>query len=595
MRRGALVVVLLAVVACQTGAPPERAVPGRVVVLALDGVGADLAERWVDAGTTPVLAEVASAGRLERLRTVDPTLTSVNFASMSTGVAPDGHGIVSGWFRPAGEAITATASGFAAPLEATPIWVRAREAGVSVVSVLWPGADAKTLARMADAGVAWPRPPLVRGEVVELDPESAGSTGEIPSQDGLAPLLWRVPVEGVELALEVVLVDGSPDGRARYDTVTVRRDGAADWTWLGERDWFEVTVELEAEHDMRPHRYASWGKVLYLDRRLGRMRLYRGPVNRLFAYPDDVARRLEEAVGPWPGEPDADLLSDWWLLAAEGIDLDTYLEQLERLDRWIREASRLLVAEHDPRLLLAYHPAADEYQHASLIVDPEQWAYSPGRALAASEGLARVGRNLDRTVAAAREGLDPAMDTLLVVSDHGLAPLHDLVRVNVVLAEVGLVRTDDGTLAADTPMRAVGSGGCAHLYLNLVGREPTGVVAPEEADEALRRAARALADLSVEGEPVVERVVTRAEAAAIGLDHPASGDLIAFLRPGYAAVDDLAGAPIAPSPYYGQHGYLAEHDSMDGMWVEWGAGASRRRGEVATTDVAPTLAAWLGL
>ena len=41
-------------------------------------------------------------------------------------------------------------------------------------------------------------------------------------------------------------------------------------------------------------------------------------------------------------------------------------------------------------------------------------------------------------------------------------------------------------------MVAVSRGGMAHLYLNLAGREPGGVVAPSAAPDLLRRAARRL-------------------------------------------------------------------------------------------------------
>jgi hypothetical protein len=127
-----------------------------------------------------------------------------------------------------------------------------------------------------------------------------------------------------------------------------------------------------------------------------------------------------------------------------------------------------------------------------------------------------------------------------------------------------------------------------------VGREPTGVVRSAETGELLARAARVLADLSHRGEPVVERVLRRSEAAEIGLDHEHSGDLIAFLRPGYAW-STASPERISPSRYYGQHGYLAQHDAMAGMFFARGAGLrTARRDELAATEVARLVALWLG-
>jgi hypothetical protein len=116
-----------------------------------------------------------------------------------------------------------------------------------------------------------------------------------------------------------------------------------------------------------------------------------------------------------------------------------------------------------------------------------------------------------------------------------------------------------------------------------------------EAPEMLRRAARALADLEAEGRPAVEKIYTRGEAAAVGLDHPSSGDLVVFLAPGFAAAGDLDGPGLEPSRYYGQHGFLASHDEMCGVLFARGAGIKKKRfGEVEATEVAPMIARWLG-
>jgi predicted AlkP superfamily phosphohydrolase/phosphomutase len=173
------------------------------------------------------------------------------------------------------------------------------------------------------------------------------------------------------------------------------------------------------------------------------------------------------------------------------------------------------------------------------------------------------------------------------------------VRPNRALADAGLVRVvdDDGgtRIASDTPMAAVTGGTFIHLYLNLAGREPGGVVTMAEAPDMLRRAARVLADLEAEGRPAVEKIFTRGEAAAVGLDHPSSGDLLVFLAPGFAASGGLEGSVLEPSRYYGQHGFLASHDEMCGVLFARGAGIKKKRfGEVEATSVAPMIARWLG-
>jgi predicted AlkP superfamily phosphohydrolase/phosphomutase len=592
--------------ACQ-GSGPQDIHAKRVVMISYDAVGADLAWSWIEDGTARApggLRDLAQHGiSAERLRMVDPTLTTVNHLTLVTGRDAAGTGVVSNSFHCPGTPITDSVSGFTASSDAETLWEAARKHGLRVATLLWPGADAGAADRMGDFGATWPPPPLAASEIIELEPGTAATTGEVPSNDGLPALMWRIAIaldRATPSAIDVLvaLVDANPNGRPRYDTVAVKSTDSDEWAYAGEMEWLEVGFETRSEDDLRPHRYGSWCKVLHIDRIEGSLRFYRGSVSRLHAYPDGFEDRLAEAIGPWPGEPDGGDLAAWWLDLAEGVDLDTYLEQAERLDRYLDRMADWVIVTEDPDLMLAYHPSADEYQHTSLITNPLQWAYSPGRALAAGEGLKRVGRSIDLSVATMWSALDPESDALVVVSDHGQMPIFETVGANHILAGEGLLKTveENGRqrVAADTPMVAISHAAVINLYLNLKGREPTGVVAPEEAPEYLRRAARAFADLEAEGRPAVEKIMTRSEAAAIGLDSPNAGDLMVFLAPGFAASAGFEGPSMEPSRYYGQHGFLASHGAMCGILFARGAGIKRAHlGEVKATAVAPMVARWL--
>jgi predicted AlkP superfamily phosphohydrolase/phosphomutase len=593
--------------ACRSGIP-EQARADRVVMVSFDGVGADLARRWIDEGVAADrdgLSTLVEYGfTADRLRMASPTLTAVNHAALSSGGLPSDTGIVSNSFHrpdtPIGDSVWA----FTASSEADTLWTAARRGGIRVATLLWPGIDARALDRIGDFGVLWPGTPLAESDVLELEPEVAGSNGELMSKDGVQPLVWSVEVvlpdaEPATVMFEVATYDGTPDDRPRYDAVAARRSGEDGWQLAGEREWFEIRFEARSADDGEHHGYALWCKALYLDRARGGLRLYRGTACRLRAYPQDFDSRLSERVAPWPGLPDERLLAEWWLDGSQGIDLDTYLEQIERLDGYIDDLAELIVGEEEFRLLLAYHPTPDEYQHSSLIVQPDQWGYSPGKAVAAREGLKRVGRSVDRSVGRLWRALDPDRDALVVVSDHGHVPIRDLVNIQQVLSEEGLLEIapdgDRSRVAPTSAMAVRAHAGSAHIYLNLDGREPGGVVSRAQAPELLARAAKALADVYVDGEPVVEKVFKRAEAAAIGLDHPNSGDLIAFLRPGFAFSMAPSDSAIEPSRYYGQHGYLAHHDAMCGVFAARGTGVPKlRRAELDVTEVAPLVAGWLG-
>ncbi len=187
-----------------------------------------------------------------------------------------------------------------------------------------------------------------------------------------------------------------------------------------------------------------------------------------------------------------------------------------------------------------------------------------------------------------------------MVSDHGQFPIFETVRVNRVLADTGLVKTAEANgrtrVAADSPMVAITSGAAVHLYLNLEGREPGGVV--REAEAAESSAARGARPGRPRGRGPAgggeDLDPGRGCLGGLSIIRN-SGDLVVFLAPGFAASATLDGPALEPSRYYGQHGFLAAHDEMCGMLFARGVGIKRTRmGEVSSTAVAPMVARWLG-
>jgi predicted AlkP superfamily phosphohydrolase/phosphomutase len=65
----------------------------RVIVLGLDGLDPNLAERWIEAGHLPNLARLKAKGSYDRLQTTYPSISPVAWASFMTGVGPSRHNI----------------------------------------------------------------------------------------------------------------------------------------------------------------------------------------------------------------------------------------------------------------------------------------------------------------------------------------------------------------------------------------------------------------------------------------------------------------------------------------------------------------------
>src|SRR5262245_25310055 len=137
---------------------PRRATP-KVVVISLDGAKPDLIASYLASGQ---LDRNRGLGRFARRGgvadsnvTVTPAATPAAHTAIATGSTSVHNDIGANTFHPVAAPITASLSGFAAPIggyqlvplgpadppTAEPLWVRVRAAGKQVVTATWPGSD----------------------------------------------------------------------------------------------------------------------------------------------------------------------------------------------------------------------------------------------------------------------------------------------------------------------------------------------------------------------------------------------------------------------------------------------------------------------
>jgi predicted AlkP superfamily pyrophosphatase or phosphodiesterase len=234
---------------------------------------------------------------------------------------------------------------------------------------------------------------------------------------------------------------------------------------------------------------------------------------------------------------------------------------------WTRAAEYIITA-HKPNLLLFHLLTTDSMQH-------QYGARTLGAQTALVLADARVGQIVD---AVRRAGILDTT-TFVVVSDHGFKTFKRRIRANVILKAHGL-----GDQAW-----AVAEGGTANIYV-------TG-----GADKAKTIADVKTAFTGVEG---VSAVLTPAEFPQYGYPSPdvlpRMSEVVVAAQDGFAfdgatsgeAVEDVA---AGSSP--GAHGYLNTDPDMRAIFVASGAGVKRSAalGVIRNLDVAPTIAAWLGI
>src|SRR5262245_37828295 len=140
------------------GPPRRSSQPPKVVLISLDGAKPDFIQRYIDQGVLPPnggLAKVSQGAVARQNVTTAPSLTAVAHIAIATGSTAVHNDIPSNTFHAVAQPITGSLSGFAAPIggyqvsplgpsphpTAEPLWVRLRQAGKSVVTATWPGAD----------------------------------------------------------------------------------------------------------------------------------------------------------------------------------------------------------------------------------------------------------------------------------------------------------------------------------------------------------------------------------------------------------------------------------------------------------------------
>jgi predicted AlkP superfamily pyrophosphatase or phosphodiesterase len=164
--------------------------------------------------------------------------------------------------------------------------------------------------------------------------------------------------------------------------------------------------------------------------------------------------------------------------------------------------------------------------------------------------------------------------TMLIVSDHGFRKTTHAIYPNTLLRQEGLVR--DAWVVPD--------GGVAMVY----------VTDPNRRAELLPRLSGLFG--GVEG---VERVYAQEDFGRLGLPSPGqsdqSPDLLIAAKPGNVFA---SGAPDGKGePNGGTHGYLNSDPQMQAIFMAWGTGIKPgvRLGTISNLDVAPTIAALLGI
>jgi hypothetical protein len=241
-----------------------------------------------------------------------------------------------------------------------------------------------------------------------------------------------------------------------------------------------------------------------------------------------------------------------------------------RSDRERAAAATFLLRTKRPRLTFVYLTDLDSVQHQYGPGAPRVW-----------ETLERTDALLAAILRAAREAL-PHLAVVLV-SDHGFLRIDREVRPNVALRRAGLLQTvGEGVEMRVSSYRAVTwrAGGSAAIMGSSAVKTEVRAVFDDLASAPENGIASVLDGVVVESEGGFPGALVVLQAA----------DGVTFSE----RVDDPL---VAPTRYKGGHGHAPTRREMNASLILEGDGvrAGAALGDVAMVDVAPTIAALLGV
>ena len=231
-----------------------------------------------------------------------------------------------------------------------------------------------------------------------------------------------------------------------------------------------------------------------------------------------------------------------------------------------------LLEKKKPRFHLSYFGSLDEEEHRSGPYSAQ--TFSVLEKLDAVIGQLR----------AAAEKIGGGRATICVVSDHGFKLTDKEVNVNSALREAGLIELNEQGRVKSWRAFAWYGGGSAGIMLR-----------DEKDDEARKIAGDVLSRLASDASSGVAKVADRALARGLGGFPDAA--FVVTLKAGFRLGSKLQGPVTAAVRPSGTHGYAPDVAEMNSSFFIAGPGvaAGRDLGQIDMRDIAPTLAALLGV
>ncbi len=596
----------------------------KAIVIGMDGASMEIVKNLADWGHMPNIAKLMERGAWRPMVGVFPTLTPPGWTAIATGSWPGNHEVMDFNIRALGKRLDQTVWGINTDLSKSEyIWNTFERVGKTPILVKWemswpPTVTTGIQVEGTGPGVSnhhqvagyhlfvggkWaPRRLVVQRDPETLDPSALQTVSEfdpvtLKAADGWTALpdSEKPPLE-VEMVITPLARGRAPMNRGKkgtpkpfhgliyattakgYDRVSVcrTRDGGSKVCDLGVgewSDWWLDTFEIDGEE---VNGYVQM-KLISLTENADMFELFVPQIWPPDGYtkPASIAREIDENVGNFLQNPGRDALGT--------IDDDTYFEVLEFHHQRLADVAQYLTGSRSWDLLMIETHASDYTSHFFLgQADPtsgaEQSVLERSR-----EGVFRTYQSIDRMIGRIVDDIADDDTVVAVVADHGgTSNQFPAVNIRKVLTETGFVKYHENGQIDWSKTRACDVG-LVHIFINLEGREPDGIVSQDDYETVRRELIAALMEYKDEatGRHPFALALSRENAEMVNLWSDLVGDVVYALHPEF----DGAHGKQLPSVSFGMAG---QHSTF----VIAGAGIKQTgllTKQVRSIDVAPTI------
>jgi predicted AlkP superfamily phosphohydrolase/phosphomutase len=602
----------------------------KIILIGLDAPIAHRIFEFSQTGDLPAFKKMIDSGiYAENCLVPFPTVTPPNWTTIATGSWPGTHGITSFHTHIPGDPFLQEVQSFdhAQCLSET-IWEAAARSGKRSIIINYPsthGLNMEGSIRLGGGSAmvnssAIGRPSfnsalnlageqvfstdeyLIDSTTIELNPANGWEhlPGKVNAFEAELPLRYRnpaLPLKPKTWHLLVLPTNKELDAQA---ILSETKDVEAAFARLRKNQWSDTLIQtFETEATKKQGAFRC--KLIELTPNGRNVQIYVTPICALdgFSFPDEVASEIPCEKGLPLGEYAHFSWGAGW------IDTETLVEVFDLECQWLAEASFYLGSHKPWDILSVVIHSPDTFHHLlSNMIDPN---FTPDKHEMSfySEIELAFYQSIDRAVAKITSLVDE--ETIVaIVSDHGTKATTRGFEPAMVLAKAGLTAFKDPLPDSSTDIphsrddimdqlwpfkapepdwsktKAIAIGEC-FVYVNLKGRDPDGIIEPEDYETVRDEIIAALYDYTDPrtGLKPITLAVRKEEARFFGCYGDHVGDVIYAIDPRYGRQH----GPAWPTHEIGI-------GSLKGLFIMAGPGIKQHeilKRNVHLVDVVPTL------